>query len=344
MSTANLDSADLAGVARGGLINEDVMQKIWDISKIPLPLTELIGTGEASNQYKEWTIDELASPSTSNKVIDGADQDTATNNAATGDRVGNHCQISTKNVRVSTRSRNTDNIGRSDELAYQVMMRQRELRRDVEAAMLSENASIAGTSSVAGQSGALAAWIETNVQIGATGAVGGFNTSTGIVDAPTAGTAQPISEADLRSVATQCFQNNGNPSVLMSLPAAIEKISAHMFSGNAGIATLQSDVKEKRTGVIATGAVEAVVFDHGVSVDLVPNRIMQQESATRTNVFFLDPEYLEIAYLHGYRTEPLAKTGLSDKRMMAVDWTLIVKNEKALGRVGDANHSVAATA
>jgi hypothetical protein len=29
------------------------MNKIWDISKIPLPFTDMIGKGSAKNSYKE---------------------------------------------------------------------------------------------------------------------------------------------------------------------------------------------------------------------------------------------------------------------------------------------------
>ena len=39
MATGNIDSFDLKSIAKGGVINEDVMQKIFDISKIPLPFT-----------------------------------------------------------------------------------------------------------------------------------------------------------------------------------------------------------------------------------------------------------------------------------------------------------------
>lgn len=53
MSSANLDSADLKAVTKGGLIREDVMNKIWDISKIPLPFTDLIGSDTTNNEYKE---------------------------------------------------------------------------------------------------------------------------------------------------------------------------------------------------------------------------------------------------------------------------------------------------
>ena len=53
MSSANLDSADLKAVGRGGLIREDVMSQIWDISKIPLPFTDMIGSETSKNAYKE---------------------------------------------------------------------------------------------------------------------------------------------------------------------------------------------------------------------------------------------------------------------------------------------------
>ncbi|RKY42335.1 MAG: hypothetical protein DRP85_03350 [Candidatus Makaraimicrobium thalassicum] len=88
MSTANLDSANLKAVEHGGLIREDVMNKIWDISKIPLPFTDMVGTGSAKQEYKEWTTDELASPDVTNAVVDGSDA--TGNNTATGNRVGNH--------------------------------------------------------------------------------------------------------------------------------------------------------------------------------------------------------------------------------------------------------------
>jgi hypothetical protein len=88
MSTANLDSATLKAVVRGGLIREDVMNQIWDISKIPLPLTDAIGTESSKNEYKEWTTDTLVTASVTNAVIDGSDA--SGNNTALGLRVGNH--------------------------------------------------------------------------------------------------------------------------------------------------------------------------------------------------------------------------------------------------------------
>jgi hypothetical protein len=69
---------------------------------------------------------------------------------------------------------------------------------------------------------------------------------------------------------------------------------------------------------------------------LVSNRLQQLYDNGGTqcaDVFVLDPEYAALCYLEGYRTDSLGKTGLSNKRQMSVDWTLMVFNEKAHGMI-----------
>lgn len=345
MSTANLDSADLKGVAYGGLIKEDVMNRIWDISRIPLPLTDMIGSGATHNSYVEWTTDSLADPDVTNAVVDGADA--SGNNTATGARVGNHCQISRKVVRVSTRAQNSGVIGRGDELAYQVMMRQRELRRDVEAIALTQQASVADNGDATpGKSAGLGAWLTSNVSRGAGGANGGF--SSGVVATPTPGTTRALTETQIRDVAESIYGNGGDPSKLMSIRQVIRKLSEYLFTSSARVATLYSDTGQSQAPATAKGSVSVFVTDFGVVLDLVPNRIMQPRVSTpgseSCNVFLIDPSYLELVYLHGYRTEPLAKTGLADNRQMVVDWTLCVKTEKAHGVIADINYTSTVTA
>jgi hypothetical protein len=343
MSTANLDAADLKAVSYRGLINEDVMQKIWDISKIPLPLQDRIGSDSASNPYKEWTTDELAAPNITNAVVDGSDA--SGNDTKTGARVGNHCQISTKVVRVSTRAQNTSNIGRANELSYQVMRRQQELRRDVEAIALTHQASIADDGNTTpGKSAGLGAWLTTSVSRGTTGANGGF--SNGIVAAPAVGAKRALSEAVVRDIVQSVYQQGGDPSVMMSIPSVIRKFSEYLFTSSARVATLTSDQGKSSEKATALGAVNVFVSDFG-TLELVDNRLQQTYAAddgTAADVYIIDPAFLAIAYLHGYRVEPLAKTGLADNRQMAVDWTLIVNTEKAHGVIADVDPAAAATA
>ena len=339
MSTENLDSADLKGVGFGGLIREDVMNKIWDISKIPLPFTDMVGTGSAKNEYKEWTQDTLAQPDIANAVVDGSDA--VGNNTATGVRVGNHHQISDKVVRVSYRADASDTIGRAKELSYQLMRRQQELRRDVDAIALVNQASVSDNGDdVAGKSGGLPSWISTTEMHGVGGAEGGFDVATGLTVARTVGTKRPLTESAVKDVVEGVYKEGGDPTKLVSMPAVIRKFSEYLFTSSARVATLMSDQGKSAEKATALGAVNVFVTDFG-TLTMVPNRLQQPYTSAggtagdAADVFILDPSYLELCYLKGYRTDPLAKTGLAENRHMSVDWTLVVNTEKAHGLIGD---------
>ena len=325
--------ADLSGVARSGIINEDVMQSIWDISNVPLPFSDRCGTMSVGNSLHTWTQDTLADPDLTNAAIDGADL--TANDAVGGARVGNHCQISTKRVSVTTRARNSNTIGRADELAYQVSRRQIELRRDREAILLENQASVADNGdSVAGKLGGLPTWMETNTSFGSLGAAGGYNTTDGLTDVYTAGTTAAISEATIRDLVESVYDNGGESQVLMSVPKAIRLISEYMFTDTAKIATLQSDQGKSRDPAAALGTVNFFITDFG-SLELVPNRLQQYVDTNDAEIHILDFQYLRLSFLHGYKVEPVAKTGLADKRIMSVDGSLAVLNEKAQALYAD---------
>lgn len=344
---------DLTDAAFQGLIHEDVMNKIWDISRIPLPLSDRIGSDSHGNSLCEWTVDRLAAPATDNAQEDGADTNTI-DDTVVGSRKGNYSQLSVKVVKVGTRARNMDGIGFSDNLSYQVMQRQRELRRDVEATMLTSQASVRPVSGTAGTSAGLGAWcldqgtttpgIGTSVANGTT--EGGWQT-TGVVTART-GAADAsdvaLTETAVRSVIKAVYENGGEATVMMSTPSMIEGFSNYLFTSSARVAALQSDINQQRSAVTATGAVNVFVSDFG-TVELVSNRLQQVEgTATAVSCYILDPTMLRLSYLSGYRTEPLAKTGLADTRQMCVDWSLKVLNEEAQGGIFNVDQTAPVTA
>jgi len=331
----------LGNVASGGLIREDVMEKIWDISSIPLPLSDRLGAAsEAINSYHEWTEDSLAAPSTSNAVLDGADR--SGDNNKSGSRVGNHCQISVKYVTVSTRARRVKTIGRADELSYQVMMRQRELRRDKEAIMLTQQASRADNGTLAGLSAGYGAWLTTNTDRGVGASDGGF--SSGVVSAPTVGTTRGLTETRVRDMVESIYTQGGDPSIMMSSPKLIRNFSNYLFTSSARVATIQSDQGKSAEKATALGAVNIFVTDFG-TLELVSNRIYQPTVATpgsrNVEVCIMDPMYLGHAQLSGFVTEPLAKTGLSDVRQMYTDWCFELKSEPSQGIIADIDDEVA---
>jgi hypothetical protein len=336
MTTRNLDSADLKRAKGGSLIREDVMNKIFDISRIPLPFTDMIGSTTCKNEYTEWTTDSLQRPDTANAAVDG--QDITGNDATVGRRVGNHCQISTKIVQVSYRADASDVIGRTKELSYQIMRRQQELRRDVEAICLLNQGSVADNGvRRAGKAGGLPTWIESN--LAGKGVAGGFNTTQKITTPYKLATKdEALSEFDIRDCIQKVYMNGGDPSVMMAVPGVISKFSEYMIKSKGATAQIhtEADARSKEP-VVALGVVNVFVTDFG-TIRAVPNRLQPYYGAAPRKgsfVFILDPAYLSLCYLRGYQTEELAKTGLSEKRMMSVDWTLIVHTQKAHGMIGD---------
>ena len=347
-------ASDLSAIHTGGLIREDVMNKIWDISRIPLPFTDMVGTGSAKNEYKEWTTDELAAPDPGNAVGDGTDA--TGDNSAFGSRVGNHHQISDKVVRVTYRADASDTIGRAKELSYQLMRRQQELRRDVEAISLLNQASLADDNAgdVVGLCGGLPTWLESNnVNFGTTpgfdkAGTGTKVTSVGVVTAD--GIA--LTEGAIRDLVQDIYNDGGNPTKLMAVPAVIRQISEYLFTSSARVATLMSDQGKSGEKATALGSVNVFVTDFG-TLTLVPNRLQQSYGASyatpslagvNSDVFILDPEYVSLCYMKGYRTDSLAKTGLAEKRQMSVDWSLIVNTEKAHGVIPSVENAGTMTA
>ena len=342
MSSDNTDVFDLKSVNLDGLIHEDVMSQIWDISHIPLPFTDMIGSGSHDNQYFSWTIDKLREPVTTGQQIDGSGQDG--DDSKLGRRIGNHSEIRTKNVEVSTRAQAVDTIGYANALAYQVTERQKELRRDVEATALSNNGSVEGTDAAAGVTAGLNAWITTldvegnaatdpNVIRAGDGDDGGWDAtaSNSLVAAATLGTGRAITETEIRDVMEGIYSKGGSPDTLMVVPKLTRKISEYMFTSSARIATMINDGPSGSAPErAAQGSVDLFITDYG-TLKIVPNRLQPMNAADNCTAFVLDASVLELSYLSGYAVEPLAKVGLSDKRMMSVDWALCVKNWDAIG-------------
>jgi len=345
VSTANLDSADLKAVEFGGLIREDVMDQIQQIDNYPFPFQDAIASDSVKNSYTEWTIDQMAAQDLDNANVDGAAL--TGNDAATGSRVGNHCQIPDKIVQVSSRADASDTIGRAQELAYQVMMRQRDLRQDVEGIFLSNQASVADDgNTTAGRLGALGAWLETNTSRGVGGADGGF--SSGVVAAPTPGEGRGLTETLVRNIAQAAWEQGSDPTIAMSVPGVIRGLSEYMFTASARIATLQRNEQGMGPGT-ALGTVNVMILDFDVSLTLVANRKQATyDSADTTpvpvaNLYILDPRYARQGILRGYQTEMQGKPGLSEIRQITVDLTLKVLNEAAHGVIADIDPTVAVT-
>lgn len=298
---------------------EDLEDIIYDISPMDTPFMANTKRLRAKNVFHEWQTDSLAAASSTNAQIEG--DDAVTNTSIPTVRLGNYCQISTKVPRVTGTLRATDTAGRADEMDYQTAKSGREIKRDIESALLGLQAATAGSSASARALAGVACWLWTNnVPLGASATTPPV-TSGAPTTAPTAGTTATFSEQNLKDVLKECWDSGGDPNVVM-----VGSWNKTLASAFGGIATQYRDNPQKGPATII-GAADVYVSNFS-TVQIVANRF-----TPAANVYALDMEYWGVAYLRPLQREALAKTGDSDRAMIIAEYTLAAHAPGSSGKV-----------
>lgn len=301
---------------------EDLIDKIYNTSPTETPVLSAVGRVSATNTYHEWQRDALATANKDNALIDGDD---VTLDAQTAtERVGNYMQIFAKKPGVSRRANIVKKAGRGSELAYIKAKSMLEIKRDIEAMIVSANPAVAPTTSVAGKSGGLGVQNNANTEHGVSGSTAAW-TSGAPTTAPTPGTGRAFTETLLKSAVQKTYIASGE------VPRMVIMSPNHkgVFSGFAGIAVNRYQVSKKEQGRIIGGA-DVYMSDFG-ELEIVPHYLM----AGSTDVHLVNTDYVEVAYLDGFRTEELGKSGDSERVLVTADCGLAVRAPKALAKVAD---------
>lgn len=311
---------------------EELADKIYQITPEETPFLSLIGRKGVVSVHPEWQTDTLAAPSTSNNQPEGNDWSFQAITPTT--RVGNYTQISDKRIIISRTQEKTSKAGRKSEIAREVAKKGVELRTDIEVTLLSNQASAAGSGNGASNrtAGGFRAWLATNDVMGTGGASGGFNSSTGVVDAATNGTQRAFTKALLDECILSTYNAGGNPSTLMLSPYAKTVFSG--FMDEAGVAEQRYAAPKKgQTRIVA--AADVYLSDFG-EISVVPNRQMARAGASiARNAFLIDPKMVTQGVFDPIKLEKPAKTGDAEKRVLVTEYTLIVNNEAAHGVIAD---------
>jgi hypothetical protein len=300
---------------------EDLIDTIYNIAPTDTPFMNSIGRSNATARYHEWQTDTLAAASTTNAAIEGADASSATLTPTV--RMGNRTQISQKTVKISGTLDTVNKAGRRSEKAYQLAKASSELKRDMEATLLSNNVAADGNgSSTARTLGGLQTWLASNVSLGSGGTAGAGGTT-----ARGTGTDRAFTQAMITSVMQSCYTNGGSPTMLFVTPA--QKVVASTFTG---IATRYRDVPASQQAQIINAA-DVFVSDFGI-IQIVPDRFIPNSDSDDC-AFLVDTEMASVAYLRPFQTNELAKVGDSEQTQLLVEYTLQVNNEAAHGLIAD---------
>ena len=221
-----------------------------------------------------------------------------------------------KTVVITGTQESVDKAGRASEIAYQIAKKAKELKRDMESTLTSNNLEVTGSASAARQLGALGSWVVTNDDLGASGASGAGAGNA----AHTNGTQRAFTESQLKSVIKSVWNAGGDPSMIMVGPFNKQKLSG--FTGNSTRFDAGADA------TLYT-SVDVYASDFG-QLQVVPNRFSRDRDA-----YVLDMDYWGVAFLRDFSMHELAKTGDSEKRQLLVEATLESRNEAASGSVMD---------
>lgn len=298
-------------------VREQLMDNIWNVSVEETPTLALIGKEKVDGPFVEWLNDSFAAGA-SNKV----EQGNIPTIAASVDvsRYSNRTQISEKSGAVTGTQDRAEKAGKSSEYDYQVSKKMVELKKDVEVGVLQNTTAIAASAGVAPQARGFLGFIATNTSIGG-GAGANANALTNT--APVDGTQRAFTDTLLKDVMKLMF-DNGAPNMdnlYALIPSAQRSVFDTFLAGQT-----RFDKAEDKT---LTATLEVYIGPFG-RVKAVNARHMRTRE-----VFLLNKEYATLGVLRPMRDTELAKRGDAREFMVNTEWSLIVKNEKAHGKVAD---------
>ena len=148
-------------------VREDLIDKITLTNPNETPIISASGKETAENTFREWQRDNLRAAQKDNAALDG--DDAVATAKVPPSRVANTCQIFQDTIQVSGRAEKVKKAGMKSAMAYYKAKSYKELQRDMEAAVVSKNLSVADNGTLAGKFAGLGRLIYTNAFDGVSG-------------------------------------------------------------------------------------------------------------------------------------------------------------------------------
>ena len=294
---------------------EDLSNIIYNISPMQTPFMSSIGTRNVKNVVFDWQTESLPTPSGTGQ-LEGFELSRAASTATA--RVSNVCQISYRDATVTGSQDASDAAGKRSEMAHQLAIMAKALKRDMEEALCQAGAKTTGDATTARQTGAFESWITTNDSRGTGGA------STGGGAAPTDGTQRDLTETLLKDVLELMFASGAEPNLAICGPHNKQVISG--FTG-----------RSQARQMVEANTVEASVSIY--SSDFGELKIVPSNRSRERSLLLVDPEFAKVSYLRSFDTIDIATIGDAETKMIVVEYGLEVSNEAAHGVVADLNVS-----
>lgn len=291
---------------------EDLSDILYDVSPTDTPFISLAKKGSAKGTNHEWLTDELNAP-VANAKVEGNVPTIA--KAGSRVRLGNYTQILEKTASVTGTQEKADKAAVKSEMAYQVARRMKEIKRDLEAALVGTTGGkkVAGSDTVARVAGSLKTYLTTNSWSG--GATGIAPTGNGLTDV-TAGTDRAFTESLLTAALQKLWTNSGGSQNISALMGAVVR---GKFSGLQSTATRYVSTDDARL----QSSIDVYDGDFH-TVTAMPDRYSDPKA-----LFLIDKDYVSIDDFRPIFSQDLAVTGDGQSKQIIWETTLKVGNPLA---------------
>ena len=290
---------------------EDLSNIIYNISPMQTPFMSSIGKRNIKNVVFDWQTENLPTPSSAGQ-LEGFELSRSASTATT--RESNVAMISSRDATVTGSQNASDAAGKRSEMAHQLAIMSKALKRDMEEALCQNGGKTTGNATTARKTGGFESWIKSNYSKAAAGAPTGGGT------APTDGTQRALTEDLLKDVLELAFTNGGEPSLAICGPVNKQKISG--FTG-----------RTQARQFVDANTVEASVSVY--SSDFGELKIVPSNRSRERSLLLVDPEFAKVSYLRDFKTVDIATIGDAETKMIVVEYGLEVSNEAAHGVVAD---------
>lgn len=289
---------------------EDLTDVLTILAPEETPVLSSASKRRASATFHEWTLDSLASPSTDG-VVEGSDVTAFSDKFENRARLGNYVQTLRRDFMVSNLQQAVESVGPA-KIAQAESKAVRELKRDIEATILSANDRQAGDGVLAYKMRGLGDWIDS---AGPSDVPATYRTPSGSIYASNA-----FTETIFNNLITSIYRVNGSTNSLMcvadtALRRAISDFARTSASGDYSVR------KVNYNGDNSTIKLSVTMYesDHGMVSIVNMNPDCAPDTTNKDTGYLLNPEYLGVAELISLGSTRLPNLGGGERGF--VDWT-----------------------
>ena len=313
---------------------EDLTDVLTILAPEETPALSSANKQKANATFVEWTVDGLSNPSTTG-ISEGADITSFTDQFASRARLGNYIQKFRRDFMVSDLQEAVDSVGPA-KVAQAEAKAIRELKRDIEATILSDNDRQAETGAVPYKMRGLGDWLDS---AGPSDVPADYRTPAASIE--DAGAA--ITESEFNTVIRSIYRANGeaNNLVLIADTSLRKQIADYARFGvdvangtNSGVRSVNYDGNDSTIKL----SVEVYQSDFGIVSIINMNPVTNPETVTGASAnhdrgYMINPDFYGIHELIPMGSSRLPNMGGGERGFVDCALTLGVYAPAAHGKI-----------